>query len=414
MIISQSSLLTKFGRKLLLHQLEKLCEGELLLIEPNGQQHRFGMRTQHLNISVTLHVNNTQFFADAVFSGTVGAGASYIAGLWSCNDLTKLVRIFVANRDLMNGLDNGWTFLSSPILRLGHFLNSNSRQGSVRNIAAHYDIGNALYETMLDPTMAYSCAIFQSEKSTLEEAQLTKFEAVCRKLDLQSQDRVIEIGTGWGGLAIYAAQHYGCHVTTTTISREQYDYVAKKIAVLGLNDRVNLLLQDYRTLEGTYDKAISIEMIEAVGARYLNQYLKKCSALLEPHGAMLLQAITLQDQFYSQAINSVDFIQKFIFPGSFIPSINIISKSLSQATDFKISHLEDIGQNYARTLQEWRTRFFVNIDKIYALGYPKSFIRMWEFYLCYCEGGFEERQLGDVQILLTKPRYRHAPLISTS
>lgn len=402
----KTGLLASVGRKLLHAQFTKLQDGEITLVEWDGKQYRFGRRTARLDVAVTLHVDHPQLYADAAFGGTVGAGESYIRGLWRCDDLTALVRIFVANRDVMNGMDSRWALVSQPLLKLFHVLNRNSKQGSARNIAAHYDLGNPLYELMLDPTMAYSCGIFVDEHSTLEQASLAKFDAVCRKLKLQPNDRVVEIGTGWGGLAIHAAANYGCHVTTTTISREQHDYAKEKIVRAGLGDRITLLLEDYRDLNGRYDKAMSIEMIEAVGADYLDTYLAKCSALLAPHGAMLLQAITIQDQFYEQARKSVDYIQRFIFPGSFIPSVEAISRSLTRATDLKIFALEDIGPHYARTLREWRENFFANIGKVRALGYPESFVRLWDFYLCYCEGGFAERQLGDVQLLLTKPGCR--------
>ncbi|MFZ9708624.1 MAG: class I SAM-dependent methyltransferase [Steroidobacteraceae bacterium] len=400
------SLLARLGRRGLLAQFAQLRDGELTLIEPDGRTHHFGRRTSRLDLAVTLRIDHPQLYADAAFGGTVGAGEAYIRGLWRCDDLTGLVRLFVANRDLMNAMDSRFAIVSRPLLKMFHWLHRNSRTGSARNIAAHYDLGNALYELMLDPTMAYSCGIFTSLDATLEQASLAKFDAVCRKLALQPGDRVVEIGTGWGGLAIHAASRYGCHVTTTTISREQHEYTREKIARLGLGDRITLLLEDYRDLTGRYDKAFSIEMIEAVGADYLDTYLRKCSELLAPHGAMLLQAITIQDQFYAQARRSVDYIQRFIFPGSFIPSVSVISDSLTRVTDLKLFHLEDIGPHYARTLASWRRNFFSNIDRVRALGYPESFVRLWEFYLCYCEGGFAERQLGDVQLLLTKPDCR--------
>lgn len=402
--------LARLGRRLLLGQLAQLRDGELRIVEADGVEHRFGRRTPRLDVSVTLHVDHPQLYADAAFGGTVGAGEAYIRGLWRCDDLTGLVRIFVANRELMNGMDSRWSLVSRPFLKVFHLLNRNSRQGSARNIAAHYDLGNGLYELMLDPTMAYSCGIFTRDDATLEQASLAKFDAVCRKLALRPGERVVEIGTGWGGLAIHAAANYGCHVTTTTISREQHDYAKEKIARLGLGDRVTLLLEDYRDLKGRFDKAMSIEMIEAVGANYLDTYLAKCSSLLEDHGAMLLQAITIQDQYYDQARKSVDYIQRFIFPGSFIPSVGVIASSLARATDMKIFHLEDIGPHYAPTLRAWRENFFANLAQVRRLGYPDSFVRLWEYYLCYCEGGFAERQLGDVQLLLTKPGCRRAAL----
>lgn len=408
--VERASPLAALGRRLLLAQFAALHDGELTLIEWDGTRHRFGKRTSRLDLSVTLHIDHPQLYADAAFGGTVGAGEAYIRGLWRCDDLTGLVRIFVANREVMNGMDSRWALVSRPVLKIFHFLNRNSKAGSARNISAHYDLGNALYELMLDPTMAYSCGIFEHENATLEQASIAKFEAICRKLQLQASDRVVEIGTGWGGLAIHAASKYGCHVTTTTISREQHDYAKEKIERAGLSDRITLLLEDYRELKGRYDKAISIEMIEAVGANYLDTYLAKCSSLLAPHGAMLLQAITIQDQFYEQARKSVDYIQRFIFPGSFIPSVEAISRSLARATDLKIFNLEDIGPHYARTLREWRRNFFDHLPKVRALGYPDSFVRLWEFYLCYCEGGYAERQLGDVQLLLTKPDCRLPPI----
>ena len=404
--VGRPTALAALGRRLLLAQFAALRDGELSIVEWDGRRHHFGRRTPRLDVAVTLYIDHPQLYADAAFGGTVGAGEAYIRGLWRCDDLTGLVRLFVANRDVMNAMDSRWALFSQPLLKLFHVLNRNSKSGSARNIASHYDLGNPLYELMLDPTMAYSCGIFADEQSTLEQASLAKFEAVCRKLHLQPGDRVVEIGTGWGGLAIHAAANYGCHVTTTTISREQHDYAKEKITRLGLSDRITLLLEDYRDLKGRYDKAMSIEMIEAVGADYLDTYLAKCSALLAPHGAMLLQAITIQDQFYEQARKSVDYIQRFIFPGSFIPSVEAISGSLTRATDLKIFGLEDIGPHYARTLREWRHNFFSHLGQVRALGYPESFVRLWEFYLCYCEGGFAERQLGDVQLLLTKPDCR--------
>jgi cyclopropane-fatty-acyl-phospholipid synthase len=407
----RASLLACLGRKLLLERLSRFEHGELRLIEPDGSQHVLGRRVG-LGLSCTLHFDEPQAFADAAFGGTVGAGEAYIRGLWRCDDLVSLVRIFIANREQMNRLDSGW--VNRSLLRLFHCANRNSRNGSARNIAAHYDVGNALYEIMLDETMAYSCAMFPHAEATLAEGSANKFDAVCRKLDLKPTDHVLEIGTGWGGFAIHAAQRYGCRVTTTTISAAQAGYAVRKIAAMGLADRVTVLLKDYRDLngdlEGPYDKLVSIEMVEAVGARYLDGYFRHCSRLLKPEGAMLLQAITLQDQFYDKALKSVDFIQRYVFPGSFIPSVQALSKSLAKASDLKIFHLEDIGPHYARTLNLWRERFFENRAKIRELGYTDSFMRLWEFYLCYCEGGFTERQLGTVQMLLTKPGCRRAPL----
>ena len=258
--------------------------------------------------------------------------------------------------------------------------------------------------------MAYSCGIFENADSSLHDASLAKFDAACSKLDLRPGRHLLEIGTGWGGLAIHAAAKYGCRVTTTTISREQYELATERVARAGLQDRITLLLEDYRDLRGEYDALVSIEMIEAVGHQFLDTYFERCSNLLKADGAMLLQAITIRDQFYDQARRSVDFIKRFIFPGSFIPSVTAITASLERATDFKLFHLEDIGPHYARTLKLWRERFMARQNEVRALGFPEGFVRMWEYYLCYCEGGFQERQLGDVQMLLTKPQSRRVPL----
>jgi cyclopropane-fatty-acyl-phospholipid synthase len=406
----RASLLARLGRRLLLKQLAGFTRGELRVVEPTGEEFRFGRRSAEYDLACTLYIEHPQTYADAAFGGTVGAGEAYIRGLWRCDDLTNLVRIFVANREQMNELDSKWSLVSRPLLKLFHWANRNSRNGSARNIAAHYDLGNDLYELMLDETMAYSCGIFPRPGASLAVASTTKFEAACRKLDLKSTDHVLEIGTGWGGFAIHAVERYNCRVTTTTISRAQYEYAQKKIAARGLSDRITVLLKDYRDLEGQYDKLVSIEMVEAVGAKYLDGYFAHCARLVKPEGAMLLQAITIQDQFYERALKSVDYIQRYVFPGSFIPSVEALTRSLRKATDFKIFHLEDIGPHYARTLRMWRERFFRNLGKVRALGYNENFVRLWEYYLCYCEGGFLERQLGTVQMLLTKPGCRRSSL----
>ena len=402
--------LTGLARQGLMQRLALLRDGEIRL-QDDGETHRFGARTARCGLSVTLTVRDPQFWSLAAYGGTVGAGESYIHGHWRCDDLTSLVRIMVLNRHVMEDMEGGLSARGGALLRrVLHWANRNSRRGSARNIAAHYDLGNDLYRLMLDDTMAYSCGIYLTEDATLREASIAKFDAVCRKLALTSSDHLVEIGTGWGGLAIHAAENYGCRVTTTTISREQHDFAKEKIAARGLSDRITLLFEDYRDLRGQFDKLVSIEMIEAVGARYLDTYFAKCSSLLKPTGAMMLQAITLQDQFYDKALKSVDYIQRFIFPGSFIPSVTAIADSVTRVTDMKLFNLEDIGPHYAPTLKAWRERFFANIDKVRALGYPESFNRLWEFYLCYCEGGFAERQLGNVQMLLTKPDCRRAAI----
>jgi cyclopropane-fatty-acyl-phospholipid synthase len=399
------SVLQQLGRRLFLAKLAGLREGELTVIE-GGESMTFGRRTPECNLRATIEVLHPQTYADAAFGGTVGGGEAYLRGLWRADDLTALIRLMLVNRDVMQSMEGGAAIAMAPLRRVLHWLNRNSRDGSRRNIAAHYDLGNDLFALMLDETMAYSCGVFERDDATLQEAQVAKFERICRKLRLSPADHLLEIGTGWGGFAIHAASRYGCRVTTTTISREQHDWAKEKIAAAGLDERITLLLDDYRDLHGRYDKLVSIEMIEAVGARYLDTYMARCGRLLEPHGAMLLQAITIQDQVYEEALESVDFIQRFIFPGSFIPSVSAITDSMRRSTDMKLFHLEDIGPHYATTLRRWRENFFANLAAVRQLGYPDAFVRMWDYYLCYCEGGFLERQIGDVQMLLTKPRCR--------
>jgi cyclopropane-fatty-acyl-phospholipid synthase len=401
--------LTRLAKKLLLSQLQKIRHGRLRLVDPQSD-HSFGALTDIGPFDVTIQVRDPHFYSDAVFGGTTGAGEAYMHGLWDCDDLTALVRLMVVNRDLMNDVDSGWSRLSEPVLKAAHWLNRNTAAGSRRNIAAHYDLGNKFFELFLDETMAYSCGIFETPDATLFDASTAKFEAACSKLKLSPAHHLLEIGTGWGGLAIHAARHHGCRVTTTTISREQCELAKERVARANLSDRITVLLEDYRDLRGEYDALVSIEMIEAVGHQYLDTYFRQCSTLLRPHGAMLLQAITIRDQFYEQARRSVDFIKRFIFPGSFIPSAQALVNSLARATDLKMFHMEDIGPHYARTLRLWRERLLARQDEVRALGYPESFLRMWEYYLCYCEGGFEERQLGDVQMLLIKPRSRRTAI----
>lgn len=402
---TRGTALQQFARRLFLDRLAGLRDGELTVIE-GSESRTFGRRTPGCSLRATIEVLHPQTYADAAFGGTVGAGEAYMRGLWRADDLTAVIRLMIVNRDVMQSMEGGAAALAAPLRRVLHWLNRNSPDGSRRNIAAHYDLGNDLFALMLDETMAYSCAVFERDDATLHEAQVAKFDRICRKLQLSPQDHLLEIGTGWGGLAIHAASRYGCRVTTTTISREQHDWAREKIAAAGLGDRVTLLLEDYRDLRGRYDKLVSIEMIEAVGARYLDTYTAQCGRLLEPHGAMLLQAITIRDQLYEEALRSVDFIQRFIFPGSFIPSISAIADSVRRATDLKVYHLEDIGPHYATTLRRWRENFFANLAAVRQLGYPDAFVRMWDYYLCYCEGGFLERQIGDVQLLLTGPRCR--------
>lgn len=396
-------------RGAMLARLSRLQHG-ILTLKDGDETFRFGRVSERCDLAATIEIRDPRFWADVALGGNTGAGESYMHGHWRTDDLTAVVRILVLNRDVLLDIEAGAGWITQPFYRLAHWLHRNSRDGSRRNIAAHYDLGNDFFQQFLDPTMNYSCGIFPGADADMEEASLAKMDAICQKLELGPGDHLLEIGTGWGGLAIHAAGRYGCRVTTTTISRRQHELAAARVAEAGLQDRVTLLLEDYRDLKGQYDKLVSVEMIEAVGHQFLDTYFARCSELLKPEGMMLLQAITIRDQLYADAVKRVDFIKRYIFPGGFIPSVNAISDSVTRATDMRLFHLQDIGPHYATTLRKWRGRFFENIEKIRELGYPESFVRMWDFYLCYCEGGFLERQIGNVQMLLAKPLNRRSSL----
>jgi cyclopropane-fatty-acyl-phospholipid synthase len=402
---SSTRSIDRWCRSLLIAKLEKLEVGEIQLIDSNGS-HSFGCPDKTNPLTVTLNVTDQRFYSDIAFGGTVAAGEAYIQGYWSCSNLTDLIRIMIGNRHILNQMEGNLSLLKNAFLRVAHWLNRNSQAGSRRNIEAHYDLGNEMFELFLDPTMMYSCAYYPDEQTSLEQASLAKLKRICDKLQLNESDHVIEIGTGWGGFALYAAENYGCKVTTTTISQQQHDWAKQRIIEAGLEDKITLLMEDYRDLQGTYDKLVSIEMIEAVGHQYLDTYFAKCSSLIKPEGIMLIQSITIADQQYDRAIKSVDFIQRFIFPGGFIPSVSAITSSVKSSTDMRLFQLEDIGPHYATTLYDWRQRFFDNIEPIKALGYSQQFIAMWDFYLCYCEAGFLERVLGNAHLVFIKPKNR--------
>jgi cyclopropane-fatty-acyl-phospholipid synthase len=363
------------------------------------------------DLAVTMHITDPGFYRALAANGSVGAGEAYMDGLWTCDDLVGLVRLLVRNRDRLDAMETGLARLGGWAMRLLHAFKRNTRSGSQRNIAAHYDLGNELFKLFLDENLMYSSAIFADPAESLEAAQRRKLERICRKLDLQPGDHLVEIGTGWGGMALYAARNFGCRVTTTTISKEQHALAVARVAQAGLSDKVTVLLEDYRDLEGTYDKLVSIEMIEAIGHQYLDTYLAKCASLLKDDGLALIQAITIEDSRYEQALGSVDFIKRYIFPGSFIPCVSAITSSAARASDLRLVNLEDFGPSYALTLNHWRQRFLSRLDEVRALGYDERFIRMWEFYLCYCEGGFIERSIGDVHLLLARPGNRRPQYI---
>ncbi len=399
------------AKRILFSVLKRLKRGRIHILEKD--QHRtFGQMTDAPSLEASLTVLHPDFYNRVILSGSLGAGEAYMMGYWSTDDLTLLIRIVMLNQEVFEGLDRRWTRLAAPIYKIFHVLRRDTRKGSRANIYAHYDLGNDFYRLFLDETLTYSCGIFEKESSTMEEASLVKYDHICLKLALKASDHVLEIGTGWGGFAIFAAERYGCRVTTTTISEEQYTLTRERVQEMGLKDRIHILFKDYRDLKGRFDKLVSIEMIEAVGHQYLETFFRVCSNCLKEDGMMMLQAITIADRVFERHKNTVDFIKRYIFPGSCIPSIAAMSRAVARGTDLKIDHLEDITPNYPRTLRAWRTRFFENIEKVKGLGFSDAFIRMWEYYLCYCEAGFEERYLGDVQIRLIKPMCRQAPIPS--
>ena len=377
----------------------RLEHGLITLID-GGRRETYGHATPRCALHATLHIRDRRAYAEVAFGGSVVAGESFMAGDWTADDLTALVRILLVNRGVLDGMHGGWSRMAELTRRVLHAAARNTRAGSRRNITAHYDIGNDFFELFLDPTMMYSCAVFERDDMTLEQAQIAKLERLCRKLDLKPGDHLLEIGTGWGALALHAARHYGCRVTTTTISREQHALARQRIDDAGLADRITLRLDDYRDLDGRYDKLVSVEMIEAIGHQYFDTFFARCSELLVPGGTMVLQAITIDDRLYESARDSVDFIKRHIFPGCCIPSVTALAQSMSQASTLRIVDLEDIGPHYATTLAAWRRNLFNNAGHVRARGYPEALLHMWHFYLSYCEGGFAERTLGDVQMVL--------------
>lgn len=403
----RSTLLNRFGRHLLLDRLEAIS-GALLTLSDGETRYRFGDENSELVANIS--VNDPRFYSNVAFGGAVAAAEGYMRNDWDCDDLTSVVRILVRNRPVLENMESNARFLLSPIRKALHFMNRNTRSGSKRNIAAHYDLNNDFFRLWLDESMMYSSAVFSRESMSLEEAAVEKLDRICRKLQLTADDHLLEIGTGWGGFAEFAASRYGCQVTTTTISDEQFEFAKARIHRAGLQDKVTLLRKDYRDLDGCYDKIVSIEMIEAVGHDYLRRFFDVCSSHLKEDGMMALQAITISDQRYAAALKSVDFIQRYIFPGGFLPSVTAMLEAATAVTDLRLYHLEDIGEHYARTLACWRSRFFDQAGKVRSMGFSEEFIRMWNYYFCYCEGAFKERAIGNVQMLFVKPRNRRMPI----
>ena len=387
-------------------RLSDLKRGGVAITGPDGPQLLGGV--SGLRAAITVH--SPHFWTDVALGGTLGAAESYILGRWSADDLTLLCRIFARNLPLTDTMERGWARFASQAARGLHALRRNTRRGALANIEAHYDLGNDFFRFVLDETMSYSCAVFASPDESLASASRRKIDMACRKLDLVPTDHLLEIGTGWGALATHAAKSYGCRVTTTTVSKEQFHLARKRVREAGLADRVQVILRDYRELSGRYDKIVSIEMIEAVGHEYLKEYFARCSRLLADDGLMLLQAILMAEHRYESYRRSADFIQRYVFPGSCLLSMAVIGREVAAATDMRMIHLEDLTPHYPETLRRWRANFRAARASIRALGYSEEFARLWEFYLAYCEAGFEERLIGDVQLLLAKPGNRRAPI----
>ena len=397
------SLVTAALQKSVFAKLDRIKDGAITIIDGSTNQ-SFGDPAADLHAVIRVH--DGRFYRSIVFGGSVAAGESYRDGWWSCDNLVALIRIFARNMQTSSNLAGAWNSLIDISRKVAHRVNRNTRAGSRRNIAAHYDLSNEFYSLFLDETMTYSSGVFATPTSSLAEASIEKYDRICRKLNLRPADEILEIGTGWGGFAEHAALNYGCRVTTTTISGQQHEYARTRFRNRGIDDRVTLLQTDYRDLSGQYDKLVSIEMIEAVGHEFFDTFFRKCSSLLRPNGLFALQAITIPEQRYDQYCRSVDFIQKHIFPGGCLPSLGAMARSVGRVTDLQFAHVEDFCRHYARTLACWRDRFHSNMNQIRDLGISESFLRLWEFYFCYCEGAFREKQIGVSQLLLQKPANR--------
>lgn len=401
-----AKLLDRLTRRLVIQKLGHLRRGQLIIRDQIGQQ-SLGDSPE---LTVELQVHNSRFYRHAVLGGTLSVAESYLNGDWDCDQLTDFFRIFIRNTDAANRLDHAFAWLIGWGNRWYHRWHANTRQGSKQNIHAHYDLGNDFFRLWLDETMAYSCGIFPTADASLYDASVEKFDRVCRRLKLNPHDEVLEIGTGWGGFALHAAGQYGCSVTTTTISAAQYEIARDRVQEADLSSRIKLLQSDYRDLNGQYDKLVSIEMIEAVGHQFLDDYFRKCSELLKPDGSLMIQAILMPESRYASYLKSVDFIQRYVFPGGCLPSLGAILESVARTGDLRLVHAEDYAPHYAETLRRWRQTFLERQDEVLELGYPERLLRLWNYYLCYCEAVFEERHISLLQIQFDKPLCRRDAL----
>ena len=387
-------------RSILVKVLSQATEGYFLLRENGRIIAEVGNPEDELRAEADVRDNRV--YARALLGGNTAAGEAFVDGWWTSPDITQVTRFFSRNLAMMDYWDSRFGWLLKPFIFLRHIRRANTKTQAKKNILAHYDLGNELYCSFLDSKMQYSSAIYKAPEESLEEAQKNKLTRICEQLQLSKEDHLLEVGTGWGGLAIFAAKHYGCKVTTTTISDEQFQFAKIEIDKAGLTNDIDLLSKDYRMLEGQYDKVVSVEMIEAVGKKYLTEYFKKLNSLLKPNGLLLLQAITIADQRYKAYSQSEDFIQKHIFPGGFLPSLHLMSQIISERTELVVRDIFDIGLDYAKTLSHWHENIKSKKELLASKGYDEKFYNLWSYYLCYCEGGFRERRISAAQILASK------------
>jgi cyclopropane-fatty-acyl-phospholipid synthase len=384
---------------------EKFKKGTLHLTLPDGNTYLIGESNE---VTCSIHIKNNNFFKRCVLYGDIGFGEAYVDGDWDTDDVTSVIKWVILNVESSGVLSGTKTKsilanLLKPINRMIHKFNSNTKTGSQKNISYHYDLSNDFYKLWLDKSMTYSCGIFETKDSSLYESQQLKYQKLCEDLALKETDHVLEIGCGWGGFAEYAATNYGCRITGVTISKEQLKFAKERIKNAGLEDKVDLRFQDYRDIDGKFDKIVSIEMLEAVGAEFYPKFFEKCSSLLKPEGLLSIQVITSPDSRFESFRKGVDWIQKYIFPGSLLPSTTALNEAALKTSDFQLYHLRDIGPHYARTLKEWRVRFFNRHEEIKKLGFDEKFSRMWNYYLCYCEAAFISRNISDIQITYIRP-----------
>jgi cyclopropane-fatty-acyl-phospholipid synthase len=400
-IVKTDNWLYKRCRTLVLNTFSKITYGQLEVVE--GSVHSYFPDTvDEQKIKGKIHIHDVSVYRDFVKGGSIGAAEAFIDGKWSSPNLTHVIRVFAKAQQQTDNLEANKSWLNKLKNTVSHWQNRNTQSGSKRNILAHYDLGNELYTRFLDPDMIYSSAIYPTENASLDEAQQHKLATICQRLSLSEDDHLLEIGTGWGGLAIYAAHNYGCHVTTTTISDAQYAYAQARIEKLGLTDKITLLKKDYRDLTGVFDKVVSIEMIEAVGYDFLPSFFKQCNDRLKVGGKLLIQSITIADQRFDYYKSNVDFIQRYIFPGGFLPSVNVLTQSLTKHSELVVESLDDIGLDYAKTLAHWRENFLASWSTLTQLGYDETFKRLWLYYFAYCEGAFLERSTSTIHLVARK------------